>query len=621
MGAPFEEIIEAIIAGNAHKVKEEVHRALQKGADPTHIITDGFVRAMDIVSEKFEHNEIYVTDLIITARAMHTGMKELKPYMISGQVQTVGRAVIGTVQGDIHDIGKNLLGIMLEASGFEVIDLGVNVAPSSFVEAVIKYRPHVLCLSALLSSTRKSMVETIKALEEAGLRQKVKVVVGGTPLNANIAAKMGADGYAPDATSAVPLIKELIGTGRKRPPTLEPATLTRVLGEGALKELQEAISKLSGLDLVVIDARGNLMSPLGRFLECSQYCHILRGKVRPSSFDEDLTTYVGSFKGAFVYRCPAGLVEISYPLANEDGTVGAILCGHCFLKDDKPAKVEQPVVIPVLSFEDLEALCGLLSFVADQIVQLSAVLAAKQELEEERNSFIHFLKKQHQLEQALKDAELKALQSQVNPHFLFNTLNTISRLALFEGAVNTEKMVRTLARLMRYTLYQVKGLVTVREELAAAEDYLFIQQTRFSDRLASEIDVEPEVLDARVPCMVLQPLVENAVVHGLEPLKEGGKIYIRGRVLGSQVHIEIRDTGVGIPEEIQKDIFDLEVRRSGKGQVSGLGIVNVYRRLQHYFGSDCALNVNSRPGAGTSVQLTFPLWRKEESRGSADRSC
>ncbi|MGB9662286.1 MAG: histidine kinase [Moorellaceae bacterium] len=616
MTGPFGEIIEAVLAGNAHKVKEEVHQALQKGVDPTQIITEGFVKAMEIVSEKFEHNEIYVTDLIITARAMHTGMQELRPYMVSGQVQTVGRAVIGTVYGDIHDIGKNLLGILLEASGFEVIDMGVNVAPSSFVEAVIKYRPQVLCLSALLSSTRRSMVETIQALEEAGLRQKVKIVVGGTPLNATIAAQMGADGYAPDATSAIPLIKELTGAGRRRPPTLQPALLTRILGEGAVRALQESISELSGLDLVVIDTRGNLLSPLGRFLECSQYCQVQASKDRPATFGQDITTHVGHFKGAFVYRCPAGLVEISYPLANEDGTVGAILCGHCFLEDDQPSRRGVPMsIVPVLSLKDLEAVCGLLSFVAGQIVQLSALMTAKQELEEERNSFIHFLQKQHQLEQALKDAEFKVLQSQVNPHFLFNTLNTISRLALFEGAENTERVVRALARLLRYTLTQVKGLVTVREELAAVEDYLFIQQTRFSDRLISEIEVVPEVLEAQVPCMVLQPLVENAVIHGLEPLKEGGKIFIRGRILGTQVHIEIQDTGVGIPEEKQKEIFDLEVRRSGKGQMSGLGIVNVYRRLQYYFGSDCALNVHSRPGAGTIVQLTFPLWEKSKIKG------
>ncbi|OAT86676.1 histidine kinase [Desulfotomaculum copahuensis] len=613
--ASLEEIIASSITGNAVKVREEVRRALQSGAEPALIISDGIVRAMDVVSEKFERSEIYVADLITTARAIHAGMQELKPFMLSSQVQATGRAVIGTVHGDIHDIGKNLLGILLEASGFEVTDLGVNVAPGSFVEAVIKHRPHVVCLSALITTTLRTMEETIKALEEAGLRQKVKIVVGGAPLSAARAKKMGADAYAPDATGAIPLIKELTGVNRKRVAALSPATLAHFPGEGSLEELQQSFASLSGLHLVMLDAGGNLLSPPGRFFDCSRFCHALddRGGAVCSSV-EDLTTFVGRFKKAFVYRCRAGLVEISYPLANEDGMVGAILCGHCRLAGDSPSGEEEPADIPVLSLEELEAVCGLLSFIAAQVVQLNAVLVAKQEVEEERNSFIHFLQNQHKLEQALGEAELRALQSQVGPHFLFNSLNTISRLALFEEAPETEKMVRALARLMRYTLYQVKSLVTVREELAIVQDYLFIQQTRFSDRLASQIDVEPALLEARLPCMILQPLVENAVIHGLEPLKEGGRVTIKGRVVGGQVHMEVCDTGIGMTEELQKEIFDLEVRSGDRGQVSGLGIVNVFRRLQHYFGSDCALNVQSRPGAGTSVQLTFPFSKAE--RGS-----
>ncbi|NLW07187.1 MAG: sensor histidine kinase, partial [Clostridia bacterium] len=217
---------------------------------------------------------------------------------------------------------------------------------------------------------------------------------------------------------------------------------------------------------------------------------------------------------------------------------------------------------------------------------------------------------QQQLEQALKDAELKALQSQVNPHFLFNTLNAISRLAMFEGASTTEKLVGALARLMRYSLYQVKDTVTLAEEIAAVRDYLFIQETRFWERIQSEVSVEEDILEAKMPCMILQPLVENAIIHGLEPQEKGGSIVIRGRRVKEQVSIEIIDDGVGIPPEIQKSIFDLQVRRSGKGQVSGLGIVNVYRRMQHYFGSSCALDVTSKPGKGTCVHLTFPYSRE-----------
>lgn len=602
MGFSLQNLIQAVIVGNALQVREEVKMALAAGIEPSRIITEGFVAAMDIVGERFERNEIYVTDLIITARAMHTGLKELKPLMLTDNVQPVGRVIIGTVHGDIHDIGKNLLGIILESSGFEVIDLGVNVPPSTFVEAVIKHQPDVLCLSALLSSTRVSMTETIEALKEAGWRNKVKIMVGGTPINEDIAVKIGADGYAADATGAVQVIRNLLGVKYKNKAVLAPATLEYFYKNNRLADLQFAFRQLTGLNLVIIDAAGNSLTPLGEFLQCSEHCSLKR---KNSGRSTDVTTLAGDFRDAFIYRCHTGLIELSYPLANEDGTVGTILCGHFLLEKDRaPAKLKK--VVPVIGVKDLEAVCSLLSFIAEQIMQLNASLLVNKELEEQRYSFVHFLKRQHLLEQALNDAELKALQSQVNPHFLFNSLNTMARLALFESATTTEKMVRALARLMRYSLYQVKENVTLAEEIAAVQDYLFIQETRFPDRLQSQVTMDDAIKGAKVPCMILQPIVENAVIHGLEPKEKGGRIVIAGRRIGDQVHIEIRDDGIGIPPDIQKEIFDLQVRRSGKGQVSGLGIVNVYRRMQHRFGSSCALDVTSTPGEGTCVQLTFP---------------
>ncbi|NLW07058.1 MAG: hypothetical protein GX039_03620, partial [Clostridia bacterium] len=365
-------LIQAVVAGNAIEVREEVKRALAAGVDAARIITDGFVAAMDIVGEKFERNEIYVTDLIITARAMHNGLKELKPLILAEKVQTAGRAVIGTVQGDIHDIGKNLLAVMLEASGYEVIDLGVNVAPSTFVEAVIKHRPDVLCLSALLSSTRGAMRATIEALHEAGWRQKVKVVVGGTPLNQAIAARMGADGYAPDATEGVQLINNLVGARVKRQAVLAPATLECCFGKETLVGLQQAFTWLTGLHLVVVDTAGNSLTPPGGFLECPQQCKLLGEKMAGAV---DVTTLSGDFKQAFIYRCHAGLLDISYPLADEDGTVGAVLCGHCLLADD-PVPADLKGMIPVLTIKDLEAVCNLLSFITGQIMRVNSILLA-----------------------------------------------------------------------------------------------------------------------------------------------------------------------------------------------------------------------------------------------------
>ncbi|MEL7564812.1 MAG: corrinoid protein [Dehalobacterium sp.] len=179
MTGKFGKIIDAVLSGNASAVKDQVKKALAMGEEPEKIISDGLVSAMDIVGMKFEHNEIYVTELIVTSRAMHAGLREIGPHMGPGNMTVSGRVVLGTVAGDLHDIGKNLLKLLLEASGFEVYDLGVDVSAGRFVEAVAKHKPQMLCMSALLSTTVQSMHDTIDALQEAGLRDHVQVIVGG----------------------------------------------------------------------------------------------------------------------------------------------------------------------------------------------------------------------------------------------------------------------------------------------------------------------------------------------------------------------------------------------------------------------------------------------------------
>lgn len=604
----FEKIIEAILGGNAALARECVREAISEGADPVEIISRGLVAAMDLVGSRFERNEIYVTELLVTARAMHAGLEEIRPYMAGGDLPPAGRAILGTVAGDLHDIGKNLLGLLLEASGFEVIDLGVDVPPSRFVEAVAKHKPHVLCLSALLSTTVKAMGETVDALREAGLRDQVKVIVGGAALTDKLAQKLGADAYSPDAVSGIQEIKKLVGAPASIPTAL---ILEMVFSGDALEQLQEAFSSLTGLHLVVVDAWGQPLSSQGRFLECSGFCYAARQALIGCTSDRYHTVSLwDGLKDAFAYRCYAGLIEISYPLIADMGKVGAIICGHFLMEEDCPPE-SRPEGIPVLSQERLENICRLLAFIGSRITDLSQALTANRQLEEQRASFLHFINRQHQLEEALRDAELKALQSQVNPHFLFNALNTIARMAFLQGDSRTERVVGALARLMRYSLYQVKAMVTVGEEVRAVKDYLLIQEARFQERITSSVEVEDRVLEARMPCMILQPLVENACLHGLEPCKEGGAVFIRGWLEGEQVNFAIEDTGVGMTEQLKKDIFRMQVKSDSRGQVSGLGLANVLRRLHYQFGSRCALDIDSHPGKGTRLKISFPFQTSE----------
>ncbi len=206
----LDEISEALQRGDAGKVEELVRLALQEKLTPKDILENGLIKGMNTIGVKFKNNEVYVPEVLIAARAMHAGMGVLRPKLVETGVRNIGKVAIGTVRGDLHDIGKNLVKMMLEGAGFEVVDLGVDVSADKFVSAVKELQPDIVGMSALLTTTMVNMVEVIKALKSAGLRDKVKVMVGGAPVTQNYAEQIGADGYSPDAASAAEDAKSLV---------------------------------------------------------------------------------------------------------------------------------------------------------------------------------------------------------------------------------------------------------------------------------------------------------------------------------------------------------------------------------------------------------------------------
>jgi len=206
----LQEIAEAVITGKAPKVEELTKKALEGGLEPARVLNEGLIAGMNVVGEKFRNNEYYVPEVLIAARAMKAGMAVLRPRLAETGVKPVAKFLIGTVKGDLHDIGKNLVAMMMEGAGFEVIDLGVDVSPEKFVEAVEKNEPQVVGLSALLTTTMLNMRGVIETLEKTGHRKHVKVIVGGAPVTQSFADEIGADGYAPDAASAVEKVKEML---------------------------------------------------------------------------------------------------------------------------------------------------------------------------------------------------------------------------------------------------------------------------------------------------------------------------------------------------------------------------------------------------------------------------
>ena len=207
----LETIYQAVLDGDAPAAESAVKEALAANVPAEDILQKACIPAMGEVGRLFEEGEKYVPEMLISARAMQKSVALLKPLLAQGNIQAVGKVIVGTVQGDLHDIGKNLVGMMLEGTGFEVIDLGTDVTPSKFVEAVKTHHPQLIGLSALLTTTMPSMKKIIDALQEAGLRGQVKVLIGGAPLTEAYANQIGADGYAPDASSAARKAKALMG--------------------------------------------------------------------------------------------------------------------------------------------------------------------------------------------------------------------------------------------------------------------------------------------------------------------------------------------------------------------------------------------------------------------------
>jgi len=207
----IKEIYDSILNGQQKVSSAKVQEALDQGINPADILNDGMVAAMAEVGRLFEEGEYYVPEMLIAARAMQSGLAVLKPRLAAADVKSSGKVIAGTVKGDLHDIGKNLVCMMLEGAAFEIVDLGSDVSPEKFVEAVRTSGADIVAMSALLTTTMPNMKVTIEALKAAGLRDKVKVMVGGAPLTDQYAREIGADGYSSDASRAVALAKSLVG--------------------------------------------------------------------------------------------------------------------------------------------------------------------------------------------------------------------------------------------------------------------------------------------------------------------------------------------------------------------------------------------------------------------------
>jgi 5-methyltetrahydrofolate--homocysteine methyltransferase len=206
----YDALAEGVMGGDGTVVESEVKKALNEGADAGDILAKGLIGGMNVVGERFRDGDMFLPEVLMSANAMHKGLDIVRPLLAKSGQDSAAKVIIGTVEGDIHDIGKRIVGFLLQGNGFDVIDLGVDLKAEVFIQAIEEHKPDVLGMSALLTTTMLNMGKVIELLKENGLREKIKVMVGGAPVSEEFARSIGADGYAPEAGSAVELVKKLI---------------------------------------------------------------------------------------------------------------------------------------------------------------------------------------------------------------------------------------------------------------------------------------------------------------------------------------------------------------------------------------------------------------------------
>ena len=210
MESNIKSVYESVINGEMQATANKVQIALDSGLSANNILQNGLISAMGEVGKLFEEGEFFVPEMLISANSMKFGLNLLRPYLVAEDVQPLGKVLLATVQGDLHDIGKNLVGMMLEGGGFEVIDMGIDVKPEELIEAVKEHKPHIVGLSALLTTTMVNMKTAITMMEDAGVRDSVKIIIGGAPVTQDYANQVGADGFGKDASEAANLAKRLM---------------------------------------------------------------------------------------------------------------------------------------------------------------------------------------------------------------------------------------------------------------------------------------------------------------------------------------------------------------------------------------------------------------------------
>ncbi len=584
---------EAIVSGDLGQTERIFNQLLHSRVPVETIISRGIIVGMNLVNEKFQSHEFSIADVISSGEAVKIVLEKVKKLPAYCKKAVKGKAVIGTVEGDVHSIGKNLVALALEIKGIEVIDLGVDVTPERFIKAVIKHTPQFVCMSCLLSVTMFKMKETIMAIEEAGLRDQVKIIIGGTSVTEQFATEIGADVYLENGLEIGVKACELLESWDYNEAASSRAVFwQKIADEMILEQAGRAFYEQTGVN-ILIDSRQNpeLLEGMDERHQEKTWENVLA--VLKGQEQEVLDIFSRDDLEILLLRTQDDMYKVYYPILFKKYLLGWI--------------VTEPFSLQAVESVQLPSMMRMLCLVGENISSRYKIEVLEKQLSQNKEKMLEALDLQEELKIDLHEATLNRLQCQTNPHFLFNSLNIGARLAFLENAAKTEHFLYTLSGLLRYTLKNIKKAVTVGEEMNIIKDYLEIQQLRFQDRLTVAYEINEHLLEAMIPCMALQPLVENAIVHGMEPCEQQVMLKITLQKNDPGVLFMVEDNGKGIDYKQMEEITRFKINRSWQGHSTGLGLSNVQQRLQLFFGSDCGLQITNKENGGTRASVYFRL--------------
>ncbi len=404
--------------------------------------------------------------------------------------------------------------------------------------------------------------------------------------------------------------------------------ITDVLDLDVMQRIQDAFAEATGYAAIIVDRDGK---PVVEYSNFCDYCLEIRKTTECQvCYESDANGGCNAAETLepAIYMCHAGLVDFAVPIIVQGQYIGAILAGQTRIEPEMMEKFSKnpnfkvdlsedaifnsdPTLRAkyndtlVSTYKQVKAASQLLFTLANHMAEMQMLNHMQSKLHEKEIELSEETRLRSEVEAALKEADLKALQAQINPHFLFNVLNTIGRLAMIENATRTQEMVYQFSDLMRYNLKRGNTEVTsIREEIEYVRNYLSIQKTRLGDRLTFEIDIAPETEEVLCPVMTIQPFVENAINHVIEPKLSGGSIRIQTKSAGKVVHIIINDDGQGIPEDVAERV--LNGSYTSDKPSTGIGINNANKRLKYYFGPEFGLQIGHSEEGGTRILIRVP---------------